>query len=132
MARDWAQRWRSVVLLKGAPTVVAAPDGTATVSPTGNPGLATAGTGDVLTGVIAALIGQGLAPYDAARLGAYLHGMAGDVAAGEKGQAGLVASDLIDVLPMAIVVLSRLRAESLAAEVQRISREADPAATRRD
>jgi NAD(P)H-hydrate epimerase len=109
-AREWAQRWRSTVVLKGAPTVTAGPDGRATVNPTGNPGMATVGTGDVLTGAIAALIGQGLAPFDAARLGVYLHGMAGDLTAGEKGQAGLVASDLVDQLPLAILGLARLRA----------------------
>src|SRR4029450_10451789 len=76
VAREWAQRWRAVVLLKGAPTVIAAPDGRATVNPTGNPGMATLGMGDVLTGTIAALIAQGLPAYDAARLGGESHGMA--------------------------------------------------------
>jgi len=110
LAREWAQRWRSVIVLKGAPTVTASPDGRATVNPTGNPGMATAGTGDVLTGTIAALIAQGVAPFDAARLGVYVHGMAGDMAAGEKGQAGLVAGDLAERLPLALLSLARLRA----------------------
>jgi hydroxyethylthiazole kinase-like uncharacterized protein yjeF len=112
VAREWAQRWRSVVVLKGAPTVTASPEGSATVNSSGNPGLATAGTGDVLTGVIVALVAQGLSPYDAARLGAYLHGMAGDLAAGEKGQAGMVAGDVLESLPLAILGLARIRAES--------------------
>ncbi|MEK7331402.1 MAG: NAD(P)H-hydrate dehydratase, partial [Candidatus Eisenbacteria bacterium] len=113
-AREWAQRWRSVVVLKGAPTVTASPEGQATVNPTGNPGMATAGMGDVLTGAIAALIAQGLAPYDAARLGVYAHGMAGDLAAGEMGQYGLAAGDALESLPLALLALARLRAESAA------------------
>ena len=112
VTREWAQRWRSVLVLKGAPTVIGAPDGRATVIPTGNPGMATAGMGDVLTGAIAALIAQGLTPYDAARLGAYAHGMAGDRVAGEKGQYGLVAGDVVEALPLALLTLARLRAES--------------------
>jgi NAD(P)H-hydrate epimerase len=110
VAREWARRWGAVVVLKGAPTVIASPEGRATVNPTGNPGMATAGTGDVLTGAIAALAAQGLPLYDAARLGVYLHGMAGDLAAGERGQAGLVAGDLLDQLPVAIMGLARVRA----------------------
>jgi NAD(P)H-hydrate epimerase len=113
LAREWAQRWRAVVVLKGAPTVTAAPDGRATVNPTGNPGMATLGMGDVLTGAIAALIAQGLTPYDAARLGVYAHGMAGDLAEGEKGQLGLIASDVLEALPLALLGLTRVRAESL-------------------
>jgi len=111
--RSWAQSWGSVVVLKGAPTVTASPDGRATVNPTGNPGMATAGMGDVLTGVIAALIGQGLGVYDAARLGAYLHGLAGDQAAARLGQHGLGASDAIEALPGAFLSLVRLRDETL-------------------
>jgi ADP-dependent NAD(P)H-hydrate dehydratase / NAD(P)H-hydrate epimerase len=118
-AREWAQRWRCVLVLKGAPTVTAAADGGATVNPTGNPGLATAGTGDVLTGVIAALLAQGLRPYDAARLGVYVHGMAGDIAAGEKGQQGMNASDVLESLPSALLALARLRAESFEAPAAR-------------
>jgi NAD(P)H-hydrate epimerase len=110
VAREWAQRWRAVVVLKGAPTVTADPDGRATVNPTGNPGLATAGTGDVLTGTVAALLAQGLAPFDSARLGVFVHGLAGDLAAGDKGQAGLVAGDVVDRLPSALLELARLRA----------------------
>ena len=113
--REWAQRWRSVVVLKGAPTVTAGPDGRATVNPTGNPGMATVGMGDVLAGVIAALMAQGLTPYDAARLGAYAHGMAGDRVAGEKGQHGLVAGDVVEAMPFALHALAKLRAESMEA-----------------
>jgi NAD(P)H-hydrate epimerase len=108
-AREWAKRWRSVVVLKGAPTVIAGHDGATTVNPTGNPGMATAGMGDVLTGTIAALIAQGLSPYDAARLGAYAHGLAGDLVAAEQGQQGLVAGDVAEALPKALRTLAGLR-----------------------
>ena len=128
-AREWAERWKAVVVLKGAPTVSASPDGRATVNPTGNPGMATAGTGDVLTGAIAGLLAQGLEPYDAARLGVYVHGMAGDVAAGEKGQQGLTASDVLETLPLALLALTRLRAESLGAPAGQPARARDPIAT---
>jgi len=112
-AREWAERWKAVVVLKGAPTVTAAPDGRATVNPTGNPGLATAGTGDVLAGMIAALLAQGLAPYDAARAAAYVHGLAGDRAAGVKGPLGLDAVDVVEAVPAALHALTRARDDAL-------------------
>ncbi len=108
-AREWAAAWGSVVVLKGAPTVTAAPDGRATVNPTGNPGMATAGAGDVLAGAIAALLAQGLAPYDAARLGAYAHGRAGDHVALTQGEHGMSAGDLVAALPGALLALTRRR-----------------------
>ena len=74
---------------------------------TGNPGMATGGSGDVLTGIITALIGQKLSPFDAAVLGAHVHGLAGDLAAKELGQVSMIASDLIAYLPWAFVSLSR-------------------------
>jgi NAD(P)H-hydrate epimerase len=89
-----------VVVLKGHHTFVT--DGTQSAhNTTGNPGMATGGTGDVLTGMITALVCQGLAPFDAARLGVYLHGLAGDLAAAELGQVSMIASDLIRFLPQA-------------------------------
>lgn len=91
---------RVVVLLKGHRTVVT--DGArASLNATGNPGMATGGTGDVLTGVITGLLCQGLAPFDAARLGAHLHGLAGDLGAERLGQASLIAHDLVAWLPAA-------------------------------
>jgi len=94
-----------VVVMKGAPTVVAAPDGRASVNPTGTPALATAGTGDVLAGVLVALLAQGLAPFDAARLAVYVHGRAGEIAGEELGVPGAIASDLIERLPRAFAGL---------------------------
>jgi NAD(P)H-hydrate epimerase len=104
-ARGWAQRWGAVVVLKGAPTVVAAPDGRASVNPTGSPALATAGTGDVLAGVLTALLAQGLAAFDAARLAVYVHGRAGEIAGEEIGVPGAVASDVAERLPRAFAEL---------------------------
>jgi len=100
-ARDSAERWDEVVVLKGARTVVAAPDGSLAVAPFENPALATGGTGDVLAGAIGSLLAQGLAPYDAARLGVYLHGLAGDAVRERLGDAGLLASDLPDPIALA-------------------------------
>ena len=102
LARSKAVEWNAVVLLKGAHTVVASPDDYATVLPFANPALATAGSGDVLAGVITGLLSQGLAPYDAAVLGGYLHGLAGELARADLGEAGVVAGDLIARLPLAI------------------------------
>jgi NAD(P)H-hydrate epimerase len=90
------------VVLKGAKTVIAQPDGAAAVCPTGNPGMATAGTGDVLTGMIVGLLAQGLASWEAACAATYLHGYAGDLAAADKGQAGLIAGDVIEQIPHAL------------------------------
>jgi NAD(P)H-hydrate epimerase len=99
-AKAAAEAWGQVVVLKGAKTIIAEPDGTVTVAPFENPALATGGTGDVLSGVIAALLAQGLAPGAAARLGVYLHGSAGEVVRERLGDAGLLASDLPDAIPM--------------------------------
>ena len=101
-AKEAARKWGKVVVLKGYRTVIANPKGRVAVNPTGNPGMATGGTGDVLTGIIAALLGQGMKPFDAARFGVYLHGLAGDLAAREKGEVSLVAGDIIEFLTQAI------------------------------
>jgi hydroxyethylthiazole kinase-like uncharacterized protein yjeF len=101
-ARSAAKRFKCTVLLKGARTVVATPGGDAYIVPTGNAGMATGGMGDVLTGVIASLIGQGLDPTPAAYCGAYLHGLAADLIASERGMAGMLASEVADLLPVAI------------------------------
>jgi NAD(P)H-hydrate epimerase len=99
--KDAAAAWRQVVVLKGARTVVASPDGEVALAPFENPALATGGTGDVLAGAIGALLAQGLTPFAAARLGVYLHGAAGDALRERFGDAGLLASDLPDALAMA-------------------------------
>jgi len=101
MAMAAAKFANITVVLKGAGTVVAQKGKPVAINLTGNPGMATGGTGDVLAGILTALLGQGLAPYDAARLAVYLHGHAGDQAAWRKSQAGLVAGDLVDELPYA-------------------------------
>jgi NAD(P)H-hydrate epimerase len=103
-ARELAARTRAVAVLKGARTVVATPDGRASINPTGNPGMGTAGAGDVLTGVIGALLAQGVAAPEAARLGVYAHGVAGDLAAGRAGR-GIVAGDIAAQLPAALASL---------------------------
>ncbi len=95
-----ATTWGQVIVLKGAKTVIAEPDGTVSVAPFENPALATGGTGDVLAGIIGALLAQGLQPGPAARLGVYLHGTAGDLVRERLGDAGLLASDLPDVVPL--------------------------------
>jgi hydroxyethylthiazole kinase-like uncharacterized protein yjeF len=99
-AASAAAEWRQVVVLKGARTVVAAPDGAVAIAPFENPAMASGGTGDVLAGTIGALLAQGLAPYDAARLGVYLHGQAGELVRERIGDAGLLAGDLPDAVPM--------------------------------
>jgi NAD(P)H-hydrate epimerase len=98
-ARRAAADYGAVVALKGARTVIAAPDGQVFVCPTGNPGMGSGGTGDVLTGAIGGFLAQGLSPLDATLLGVYLHGLAGDLAASRIGEPGLIAGDLIDEIP---------------------------------
>jgi len=105
-ARSFAMQHRCHVVLKGARTVIATLDGKVFINPTGNPGMASGGMGDVLAGISAALLGQGLRPEDAMKLGVYLHGFVGDRAAAEKGQIGLIASDIIEGLPPGMRALS--------------------------
>ena len=102
IARKFAQDYKVTLVLKGHNTVVADDKGNLYVNRTGNPGMATAGSGDVLSGIIAAFLGQGLGAFDAAKYGAYLHGLAGDLAAKEKTQISLIASDIIEKIPDAI------------------------------
>jgi hydroxyethylthiazole kinase-like uncharacterized protein yjeF len=101
IACQFAQAHHMTVVLKSSKTLIAGPDGLTHKNTTGNPGLATAGTGDVLTGVIAAMLAQGLDPFTAAKAGVYLHGLAGDLAAAAKSQPSMIASDVIEALPQA-------------------------------
>lgn len=102
IAKSFADEFGLTVVLKGAGTIIAANDGRTVINSTGNQGMATAGSGDVLSGVITSLLGQGLPPYEAAVAGVYLHGLAGDFAAREIGEAGVMASDIASNLPKAI------------------------------
>lgn len=102
IAQEFAKNHRVYVVLKGARTVIAAPDGMAAINGSGNPGMATGGTGDVLTGMITALLAQGYNAWQSCCLGVYLHGMAGDMVALEKGQIGMNATDLMESIPFAI------------------------------
>lgn len=99
VARRFAAIWGVVLVLKGAGTVIAEPGGRASVNPTGGPNLATGGTGDVLSGIIGGLLAEGVSPWNAAVAGTYLHGLAADVLAADHGDAGMLAGDLLPVLP---------------------------------
>ena len=102
IARKFSRTYRVTVVLKGHNTVVADYKGDLYINKTGNPGMATAGSGDVLTGMIAAFLAQGLDAFAAAKYAVYLHGLAGDLAARDKTQPGMIASDIIDNIPGAI------------------------------
>lgn len=102
LAARWAREWQVVLVLKGAYTVIALPGGEIYINPTGNPVLSTAGTGDLLTGLIAALAAQGLEAEKAAICGTYLHGLAADLLAARSGQRGNKAGDILDFFPAAL------------------------------
>lgn len=102
VARETAQKYNVYIALKGARTIIASPDGNVFVNPTGNPGMATAGSGDVLTGIIAGLISQNVIPIEATKTGVFLHGFAGDMVAEEKGDYGTIAGDILEAIPYAI------------------------------
>jgi NAD(P)H-hydrate epimerase len=101
-AKNFARKYRCILVLKGHRTIVAQPNGKIYINRTGNAGMAKAGSGDVLTGIITALLAQGIEPFTAARWSVFLHGRAGDLAAKDKGKVSLIATDLIDYLPKAI------------------------------
>jgi len=105
-ARRFATSQRVYVVLKGHRTIIATPDGKAFINPTGNPGMATGGTGDVLTGMIAAWLGQLLDPEAACKLAVYLHGAAGDLAEADEGEISMTAADLAGRLGDAVLELT--------------------------
>lgn len=106
-ARNLASTQRIFIVVKGHYSLICTPTGNVLFNPTGNPGMATAGSGDVLTGIITGLLAQGYLPAEAAQLGVYLHGLAGDLAADALGEESLIASDLIEFLPQAFKKLRK-------------------------
>jgi NAD(P)H-hydrate epimerase len=109
-ARQYAADWNKVVVLKGACTVVADPSGKTRVSPFANSGLATAGTGDVLAGMVTGILGRGADPFDAASAGVYLHALAGEYARGELGPDAMIASDVMQMISEANLQVSQVGA----------------------
>ncbi len=102
-ALSFSRETGTYLVLKGVPTIISEPEGKAYINSTGNSGMATGGSGDVLTGMIASFLGQGLSPLDASILGVFMHGYAGDIAALKKGEHSLIASDIIDAIPEAFL-----------------------------
>lgn len=102
VAQYYAKKWAKTVVLKGANTIIASPTGEMLISPFANPALATAGTGDVLAGIIAGMLAQNVAPFDAACVGVFIHGSAGELIRKKIGNAGMLASDLLPFLPQII------------------------------
>jgi len=103
--QEFVELNHATLVLKGGPTWIIQPEALFTVNPTGNPGMATAGSGDVLTGILAAFLAQGLEPYEASKLGVFLHGLAGDFAADHLTPYSMIASDITDCLPHAFKYL---------------------------
>lgn len=109
IVKKFAKSWNQMVVLKGANTVVASPDGKSAISPFANPALATAGTGDVLSGIVAGLLAQGLTLFNATCAGVYIHGLAGKMIRKKYGTAGAVASDLLPLIPKALLSIAKHR-----------------------
>ncbi len=117
-AREAARRWESHVVLKGSPTVVAAPSGETALNLTGGPALATGGSGDVLTGLLGSLLAQGVDAATASRAAPFLHGLAGDRAARDRGDRGVLPSDLVRVLPIVVREIVAGRGATLIADLR--------------
>jgi NAD(P)H-hydrate epimerase len=106
VARNFAQENGLVLVLKGARSIVASPEGDVYINPTGNAGMASGGMGDVLTGMVGGFLAQGFPPLEAAKLGVYLHGLVGDFVAHRKGERGMGATDLIQETPKVLRALA--------------------------
>lgn len=102
ISKEFSAKYNCILVLKGNNTIVACPSGKVYVNKSGNPGMATAGSGDVLTGIISSFLGQGFSGFDACKLGVFLHGKAGDYAAKQKTRISMIAGDIIDSIPNAI------------------------------
>jgi hydroxyethylthiazole kinase-like uncharacterized protein yjeF len=102
VARDFSSMYNVYTVLKGARTVISTPDGKVFINPTGNPGMASGGMGDVLTGIVGGFLAQGYSPADACALGVFVHGLSGDFVARKKGEAGIIAGDVVNSLPEAL------------------------------
>ncbi|MEJ5306558.1 MAG: NAD(P)H-hydrate dehydratase [Ignavibacteria bacterium] len=111
MGSNFAKKYKSILVLKGAPTIIFDPDGNSFINSTGNSGMATVGMGDVLTGIISSFYAQGLSAIDAAITGVFLHGLAGDIAAVKKGKLSLISSDVIKSIPKAIKIVEVINQE---------------------
>ncbi len=105
--RNFCQRYRTFLVLKGARSVIGEPDGKIYINPTGNPGMATGGSGDLLTGMVGAFLARRLAALAALQAGVFLHGLAGDLARDEKGEEGVIAGDILEAIPRAILKVQR-------------------------
>lgn len=105
VARTQAKNLNSILVLKGSPTITATPGGRAYMNSTGNPGMATAGSGDVLTGIVSSFLAQGMRPEEAAWAGVFVHGLAGDIAAKKFGQRSMMALDIMDAIPAALQMI---------------------------
>jgi NAD(P)H-hydrate epimerase len=116
-ARRAAAKFACTVVLKGARTVIADANGRASINPTGNPGMATAGCGDVLSGITGGLMAQGVQPHEAALLAVYIHGMAGDIVAQARGEAGIIAGDIEEAVPTALLQIHQGSISGLEAEL---------------
>ncbi len=97
-ASEWAKKLNTILIIKGSPTLIAIPEGPVYLNLTGNDGMATAGSGDILSGILGSLLAQGLKAFEAARLGVYLHGIAGDIASEEIGKRSMIASDMLEFI----------------------------------
>jgi NAD(P)H-hydrate epimerase len=104
--QEFSNKLRSILVVKGAYSSITTPDGQVFFNPTGNPGMATGGSGDVLTGILTGLLAQGYDPKEVAILGVYLHGLAGDLAAIKHGMQAMIASDIVNSLGKAYVRLT--------------------------